>query len=233
MSLYGGKMGIRKIQGRRSPGVPLFPPPVVANRSPTPTDTNFDLGQIWVDTLTITIFILADVSGSATWSQATTAGGSPIQTLTGDGGGGAVGPTGGNIDLAVGNDTGLQFVGVPGTSTMDLDPQLVSVQTTDATPTTLDTVALVTNTVATAFWILSYKRDDSTEGGGGTVIASARRAGAGGILIGTPNVIFNEDSAGTPSVTAVVVGNNLLLQVTGEAAKTLDWDTTFVIVRRT
>lgn len=225
-------MGIRKIQGRRTPNAPLFPPPVVAERPPTPRDNNFPIGQDWIDTLDGTAYKLTNVSGLAEWNQTAASGGAPMQFLTGDGGGGQVGPTGGNINLNVSNDTGLEFVGAPSTSEIDLNPQLRNAQTIGAVTATLDTVTIVDNTTVTAYWIISGKRDDNTEGVGGTANASARRAGAGAVLMGVPNVVINHDSTGNPAFTAVVSGNNLLLEVTGEAGKTINWDCSFTYVRR-
>lgn len=99
---------------------PPFPPNVInENFSPSPTDTNFDLGTIWVNPTIPQVFFLASVSGSmATWLPIGP-GLIDIETLTGNVGG-PVGSTGGNVDVVGDNASGIDVVGNPGTSTLTI-----------------------------------------------------------------------------------------------------------------
>lgn len=104
--------------GLQRPLEDVFPVPIVAARAPTTSDTNFDLGQLWIFTTTGQIYGLANVaSGSATWSVLGP-GASDVDTLTGDSGG-AISPVAGNITMAGG--TNLTTVGAAGTITFNLD----------------------------------------------------------------------------------------------------------------
>lgn len=73
-----------------SSGYPLpfsraFPPPVLAQRSPTTSDVNYPIGQEWVDESGPDAYILVEISSaSATWEAIT--GASGISTLNGDSG---------------------------------------------------------------------------------------------------------------------------------------------------
>lgn len=117
----------------------------------------------------------------------------------------------------------LRFVGISGSFAGSAkSEQQAGLQTPNATPAVLDSVTLADPNTVTVVWQLSVANAGSTEAGGGTVTATARRGGGRAVLVGTPNVIFNEDITGSPSVTAVVSGNDLQLQVTGIAG-VLNW----------
>lgn len=88
--------------GLNNPLQDVFPLPVIAQRSPTANDTNYEIGQTWVDQTTSQIYGLASVSsGAATWSILGP-GSSDVDTLTGDTGG-ALSPIAGNINLLGGD----------------------------------------------------------------------------------------------------------------------------------
>ncbi len=122
------------------------------------------------------------------------------------------------------NDGSITFT--TGPNSLDLSAgggTVYAIQTTDATPTALATIAVDINSAVTV--VADIIGATSTFGAaiGGTVIATARRAGGSAFLVGAPIVNLNEDSAGFPDFTAVVTGNNLIIQVTGEAATTYNW----------
>lgn len=72
--------------------------PIQSIRAPTTADTGYEIGQTWVDTSTAIIYGLGSVSaGNATWNIMSP-GASDVDTLTGDTGG-ALPPTGGNINI--------------------------------------------------------------------------------------------------------------------------------------
>jgi hypothetical protein len=101
--------------------------PVFVDRDPTIYDLNgivgpFKLQQLWVNKTTQSRWILQSFSSAngtvtANWIQ-TSAGGNPIETITGDSGG-AVGPSSGNINL-VGASGQVTVTGSPGTNTLTI-----------------------------------------------------------------------------------------------------------------
>jgi hypothetical protein len=148
-------------------------------------------------------------------------GGSDVQTLTGNSGG-AVGPDGAS-NIIVG-DQGITVVGDPGTNTLTISSShafRATVQTTDDTPTTIISTTLDTSSAVTIDALIVGLRDDDASGVGGRVTGVARRAAGGAILVGTAQVNFASEDAGGMQVT--VSGNDILVQVIGEAAQTYDW----------
>lgn len=122
------------------------------------------------------------------------------------------------------NDGSITFT--PGPNSLDLSAgggTVYTVQTTEATPTALVTIALAVNSAVTVVADIIGATDTFGAAIGGTVVATARRAGGSAFLVGAPIVSLNEDSAGSPDFTAVVSGNNIIIQVTGEAATTYNW----------
>jgi len=135
--------------GIQRPLEDVFPVPVIALRTPTSSDTNYELGQIWVYKTTGAIYGLANVaSGSATWSLLGP-GASDVDTLTGDSGG-AISPVGGNITLTGG--TNITTVGTAGTITFNLDAAI--------TLATSVTSALYTTAAATDLLITAATGQD-------------------------------------------------------------------------
>lgn len=105
---------------RRYMGVDKTNPPdiIEAERAPLTTDTNFDIGDIWINKLTDLSWQLTSVvANSANWTLLGP-GASDVDTLTGNAGG-AVAPVAGNIDVLGG--TNITSTGTPGAITFDLD----------------------------------------------------------------------------------------------------------------
>lgn len=75
--------------------IQLAPVPIIAERDPTSTDTNYDIGQDWINKITKSAFTYF---GGGTWS-ASAGGSTDVNTLT-DTSGTVVSPTAGNIQLA-------------------------------------------------------------------------------------------------------------------------------------
>jgi hypothetical protein len=98
-----------------------------------------------------------------------------------------------------------------------------TVQTTNATPTTLFSLTLGANNAANIFANVVGTISDYSATLVGTANGGARRAGAGAILIGSPTVNYTEDSAGAPNLDIIISGNNVIVQVTGIAAQTWNW----------
>lgn len=98
------------------------------------------------------------------------------------------------------------------------------VQTTNATVTTILTIPLDDNTTTKVFVELAGQSDGTNTGAAYERVAAYRRNDAGApALIGAVATPFTaEDTAGW-DITLTLSGNNLLIQVTGAAATTIDW----------
>lgn len=100
-----------------------------------------------------------------------------------------------------------------------------NVTTSNATPTILTTFALGATPAVYNFdiQVVGYDVTDNL-GVGYFISGSVRTTGAAAVLVGTPDKITNEE-VGTTGCDAnlTVSGNNAVVQVTGLAAKTIDW----------
>lgn len=119
----------------------------------------------------------------------------------------------------------LQFFGTSSNPAPEITAQ-ARVATSDATLTTIYTITLADLEMAQAFVTIQGTRTDYSASLFGTVNAGARRSGGGAVLIGTPIVSYQEDSAGAPLIAAAVSGNNLIIQVQGVAAENWVWMST-------
>jgi len=73
----------QSLYGLPVPVTSKFPPPVIAKRSPVPSDTGYPLGQMWIDKVSATAYILVLVAGGiATWIPVL-GGGVGVQTING------------------------------------------------------------------------------------------------------------------------------------------------------
>lgn len=114
--------------GLNNPLQDVFPVPVVSDRAPTVNDTQYELGQQWVDQSASQIYGLATVTqGEAGWSLLGDAA-SDLSTLTGDAGG-AISPMSGNINILGG--AGLTVTGAASTLTITNDTPEVETLTGD------------------------------------------------------------------------------------------------------
>ena len=148
---------------------------------------------------------------------------SVVLTLTGDSGG-AVGPTGNNINIVGG--PGIDVVGNPGTSTLTVNSlgEEATVTTTDATPTVLYSFTLNASEAALVTVTVIAAQDDYSSAIGGTGLATVRRAAAGGAVIaGGPHSNLIEDSGNMPEIDFNANGNDIEVLVTGVAATTYNW----------
>lgn len=142
-----------------------------------------------------------------------------------------------NVENVVGgtvttnNANGVQTDGSSGSNTLTI--QLTNrvqglVTTSNATPTTLATLALGSTPGVYNFdiQIVGYDLTDAA-GVGYFISGSVRTTGAAAVLVGTPDKITNEEAGVTTAADAnlVVSGNNAIVQVTGIAGKTFNWNT--------
>lgn len=126
----------------------------------------------------------------------------------------------------ISSDGTVDFAYTDGAQTIDITTggaNIATVQTVDATPTALYTLPVLANRAVTLYADIIGAKADYSAAIGGNVEATARRAGGGLTMVGVPVVNLNEDSAGAPDFTIVVSGNDLVVQVTGEALTTYNW----------
>lgn len=112
------------------------------------------------------------------------------------------------------------------------------VQTTDATPTTVSSTAVPSSGCVTVLSFVQGVQSDGSNGFSQLSVNSARRSGAGaptlsqgatGIILAT---LENTFAIVKPSFGYVISGNNLLRQVTGKAATTVNWSVFFIAYQR-
>ena len=111
----------KRVYGLTTPFVSVFPDPITKTSAPTTSDKNYPNGFVWVykngDTRTAYMYGGLDSSGDAVWILAGP-GSTDVNTLTGDTGG-AITPTGGNINILGGD--GLTVAGAGSTLTINRD----------------------------------------------------------------------------------------------------------------
>ena len=110
--------------------------------------------------------------------------------------------------------------------------QYGSVQTTNATPTTLITYAglNVDGFAVTLFAEVTGLRDNDAEAAGYFFTGTFRRAGGTITQVGSTLMISQNEDVGAWDATMTVSGTNILIQVTG-AAVTIDWQGVLRAVR--
>lgn len=203
---------------------------LVIARAPTTADFRGKcVGDIWVDSSVPEAYICVAISGAnATW---TVIGGATtdINLISGDSGSTA-GPS-----VTFSGNNGLECNISGSTATYQFTPVAsgylgsarefaqAAIQTTDATPTEIASIALATNETKSVTARITGFRDDYSASIVGTILYGARTTGAGAIEISPPIVDLLEDSASAPSIDADVNSINIRLLVTGVAAQNWNW----------
>lgn len=95
------------------------------------------------------------------------------------------------------------------------------VQTSDASPVALFSIAIPSSRTVTVFGTIVGSNTGHTDATGGFFSVTAQRAGGGASLAGSPFCTVNKTSTG--NFTANVSGNNLVIYVTGLALTTYNW----------
>ena len=104
-----------------------------------------------------------------------------------------------------------------------------TVSTADATPTALASFALAASSMITIEGTVSGHRTDFAAALTCFFSGGARRGAAGvPVMIGAPLTIVSEDSASAPDVNIIIVGNSMVLTVTGVAAENWNWQSLLV-----
>ena len=109
-----------------------------------------------------------------------------------------------------------------------------SVQTTNATATTLASVAVAEDEAVTVVATISGAIADYSAAIGGTVTAVARRVAAGNVTqVGSVTTDVQEDSGGSPTFTADVdtTTQTVRIRVTGVASETWNWRAKYEVLR--
>lgn len=105
-----------------------------------------------------------------------------------------------------------------------------TVQTTDATPTTISTIAIASDSAVNISAYITGASADFSDVTGGSVQATVRNDSGTLTIVGTSLPIVNASTTGTFDI--VVSGTNALVQVTGLAATTYNWtDRYFTVVQ--
>lgn len=164
------------------------------------------------------------VTGNTNEIDLTLTGGAAVTNYPVPNGTTPVVPSGAGAVTLTSSDNSVTITG--GTNTIDFTTTATvpySVQTTDATPTTLASIPVVADSATTI--IVELVAADSVYGQ--SVHCNAMSGGqypsAGALsLIGVPIVNILTDFA-TATVDITTSGNNLIVQVTGEAATTINW----------
>lgn len=109
-------------------------------------------------------------------------------------------------------------------------------ETTAATATTINTIAIATNTT---YMMEAHVRARRTGGASGTaddaaayVVRACYKTATGTVtLIGAVNADYTAESQAAWDCTFVISGSNVLLQVTGAAANTVTWHSTIRVMK--
>ena len=137
MATASTNLGASQVYGAQ--GKPIqanFPGPVIANRDPTTTDINYQLGREWINKST--------ASGSATWIAAGSGAAGGVVTITGDSGG-AESPLAGNFNL-LGTASQIEVAGSANTETFSLASALVAPGSITATTSVASTTTMTAGT---------------------------------------------------------------------------------------
>ena len=103
-----------------------------------------------------------------------------------------------------------------------------TVQTTDATPTTISTIAIASDSAVNISAYITGASADFSDVTGGSVQATVRNDSGTLTIVGTSLPIVNASTTGTFDI--VVSGTNALIQVTGLAATTYNWTNRYFTV---
>lgn len=159
-------------------------------------------------------------------------GGIDIRTITGNNGVPVPPSAGHNFNLIGINGTTVTSVAAPAnTLYVDAAGTQYDLATNNATETPFvvggGRLTLAPSTAMTVTATVVGARDDFTESAWGEIIIGARRGAAGGaVIIGVPAISQGYNVGG--GFGARVVGNDIQITVTGEAATDWDWTATII-----
>lgn len=108
-----------------------------------------------------------------------------------------------------------------------------SVTTTTATPTTAQTIAIPTNFTVSIQARIAAKNTGAAEGAGYMLVATYRNTGGTVTQIGSTNSVVNQEDTAAWLADLVISGTNVIVQVAGQAGKTIDWSSVTMKVSAT
>lgn len=242
------------LYGLPQPLVKQASDPILAKRDPTVNDTGYPLAQLWLNTVSDTLWDLVDVSaGVATWALLASSGGA-LNTLTGDdaipilpnagniniqgGAAGAIAFTSGGLgqmDAAVQVDgTTITIVGNQLVASGALPVQYFSLTTIGAVTATTADIALPNNQVSQVLTNIAYVDSLVTVGGGAFISGGViEQAGVFSLLNIVDDISINESGALAASDYAYIAGggaSTMAVQVTGVAGFTINWRVAVTII---
>jgi hypothetical protein len=106
-------------------------------------------------------------------------------------------------------------------------PISASVATTNNTPTTLATIAIPSNKVVTINGIINAANAAYSDATGGTFNATCKNQAGTASIVGNPIIFLNADT--TASFNVIRTTTNLIIQVTGLAATTYNWNAKYTV----
>ncbi len=214
---------------------PTPPNTLQVNRAPGPQDKkNVYQGDFWLNPMTKLLYVYMgnDSSGNALWPLVSSSIGD-LQTLS-DTAGTVVSPTAtGNIQIIGDATSGITVTaGTNSLTIADANSIIGTAQTIGATTATLISVPILANRAVSAVVNIAGARADYSASYAGTGNAGYnRQAGALNVL---PNVVisptYTAGIVGTIGANLITSGNNVILQVTGEAGQTWNWSASAEVI---
>lgn len=221
-------------------GVNATQPPqiITAPDAPTVGTKQYPIGTIWIKgsgagSVAYIYMGVNATNGNAMWPLFTEATGGDVLTLS-DTAGTLVTPTaGGNIQII--GDTASGISVTAGTNTLTIanaNGITGTAQTVGATTATLISVPILANRAVSAVVNIAGARADYSASYAATGNAGYNRAGGG--LNVLPNVVisptYSAGIVGTIGANLITSGNNVILQVTGEAGQTWNWSASAEVI---
>jgi trimeric autotransporter adhesin len=189
----------------------VFPLPIVATRDPTSADVKFQIGQVWINKSTPSVWYLGSkASGVAVWVASGSGAVGGIVTITGDSGG-AESPLAGDFSL-LGTANQITVAGSANTETFSLSATLVAPGSIASTTTIAAGTTLTGGTGITATTgniVASTGNITSTLG---SVSAATTVTAGTGITATTGNIAA---SAGAVSASTTVTAGTDLVATAG------------------
>lgn len=99
----------------------------------------------------------------------------------------------------------------------------LSLQTTDSTPTTIDTVDVPTDTSLTITWWFEATKDDASQAGGFILTVTYRNTGGTLFQVGSDTLGYTNTDDAAWTVFSAISGTSVIARVQGKAATTIRW----------
>lgn len=202
---------------RNQPEAVLFPAPIVALRAPTANDINYPLGQLWVNKVSATTYILARVASNvASWAQATSGAGD-IDSLTADNAVAAL-PVAGNVNL-LGDGTTIETAAAADTIVFSLvaSPVVTGTLTAAALTVTPGPISLTGTTTVN----LTGAANTSIGSTSNTGTISIGNAASTGVIVVGPTAV---NVAGVANTSIANAGNTGTVSIGSAASTAVDID---------